>query len=329
MTPLWEVLSALVPQSPTSLIVPAHWRYADIREFVMEAGRLISAKEAERRVLILENPALPGQSCITQSLYAGLQLILPGEIAPAHRHSQSALRLVLDGEGAYTAVNGERTTMKRGDFIVTPPWTWHDHGNLGREPVVWLDGLDIPMVRFFEGGFAEKGEEEYQAVLRDEGDAMTRYGNNMVPVDFEPARGDPTKLFVFPFLKTRESLGASSSNDIDPHLGYKLRYVNPATGGSPMNTIGAFAQRLPAGFETHLYRSTDGTIYVCLEGRGSAEIGSESIAFEENDVFVVPTWTSLRLHASTETILFSFSDRPAQQALGLWRQEKITNSGSA
>jgi gentisate 1,2-dioxygenase len=329
MTPLWEVLSALVPQSPRSLIVPAHWRYADIRKFVMEAGRLISAKEAERRVLILENPALPGQSCITQSLYAGLQLILPGEIAPAHRHSQSALRLVLDGEGAYTAVNGERTTMKRGDFIVTPPWTWHDHGNLGGEPVVWLDGLDIPMVRFFEGGFAEKGEEEYQPVLRDEGDAMTRYGNNMVPVDFEPARGDPTKLFVFPFLKTRESLRASSSNDIDPHLGYKLRYVNPATGGSPMNTIGVFAQRLPAGFETHPYRSTDGTIYVCLEGRGSAEIGSESIAFEENDVFVVPPWTSLRLHASTGTILFSFSDRPAQQALGLWRQEKITNSGSA
>lgn len=329
MTPLWEVLSALVPQSPTSLIVPAHWRYADARKFVMEAGELISAKEAERRVLILENPALPGQSSITQSLYAGLQLILPGEIAPTHRHSQSALRLVLDGEGAYTSVNGERTTMKRGDFIVTPPWTWHDHGNLGSEPVVWLDGLDIPMVRFFEGGFAEKSEEEHQAVLRDEGDAMTRYGNNMVPVDFEPAREDPTRLFVFPFRKTRESLRASSSNDIDSHLGYKLRYVNPATGGSPMNTIGAFAQRLPAGFETHPYRSTDGTIYVCLEGRGSAEIGSEAIAFEENDVFVVPTWTSLRLRASAETILFSFSDRPAQQALGLWRQEKITNSRSA
>jgi gentisate 1,2-dioxygenase len=219
--------------------------------------------------------------------------------------------------------------MNRGDFIVTPPWTWHDHGNLGREPVVWLDGLDIPMVRFFEGGFAEKGEEEYQAEVRGEGDAMTRYGNNMVPVDFEPARGDPTKLFVFPFLKTRESLRASSSNDIDPHIGYKLRYVNPATGSSPMNTIGAFAQRLPAGFETLPYRSTDGTIYVCLDGRGSAEIGNEAIAFEENDVFVVPSWASLRLRASAETILFSFSDRPAQQALGLWRQEKITNSGSA
>ena len=126
----------------------------------MEAGRLISAEEAERRVLVLENPALRGQSCITQSLYAGLQLILPGEVAPAHRHTQSALRLVLDGEGAYTAVDGERTTMRYGDFIITPSWTFHDHGNDGADPVVWLDGLDIPLVRFLDAGFAEKSERQ-------------------------------------------------------------------------------------------------------------------------------------------------------------------------
>jgi gentisate 1,2-dioxygenase len=145
MTPLWEVLGALVPPQPKSPVAPALWRYASLREHVMEAGRLITAVEAERRVLVLENPALRGQSCITHSLYAGLQLILPGEVAPAHRHTQSALRLVLDGEGAYTAVDGERTTMRFGDFIITPSWTFHDHGNDGQEPVVWLDGLDIPL----------------------------------------------------------------------------------------------------------------------------------------------------------------------------------------
>ena len=136
MTPLWEVLGALVPPQPRSPAVANLWRYADLRAQVMEAGQLITAEEAERRVLILENPSLRGQSCITQSLYAGLQLIMPGEVAPAHRHTQSALRLVLDGEGAYTAVDGERTTMRRGDFIITPAWTWHDHGNLGDQPVV-------------------------------------------------------------------------------------------------------------------------------------------------------------------------------------------------
>src|SRR4029078_2487407 len=179
MTPLWEVLGALVPPQPTSPVAAVHFRYDEIRPHVLEAGRLISAEEAERRVLVLENPALAGQACITQSLFAGLQLILPGEVAPVHRHTQSALRLVLDGEGAYTAVNGERTTMRRGDFIITPPWTWHDPGNPGNEPVGWLDGLDIPIVRFFNGGFAERSEDEYQAELRHEGDALARYGSNM------------------------------------------------------------------------------------------------------------------------------------------------------
>ena len=139
--------------------MPAIWKYEDVRADVMASGALISAEEAVRRVLILENPGLPGQASITQSLYAGLQLILPGEIAPSHRHTQSALRFIVEGRGAYTAVNGERTTMRPGDFIITPSWTWHDHGNAdsadGGEPVVWLDGLDIPLLRFLDAGFAE------------------------------------------------------------------------------------------------------------------------------------------------------------------------------
>ena len=223
------------------------WRYADVREEVMEAGRLISAREAERRVLILENPALSGQSRITSTLYAGLQLILPGEIAPAHRHSQSALRLVLDGEGAYTAVDGERTTMHRGDFIVTPARTWHDHGNPGGSPVVWLDGLDIPLVQFFDAGFMERSPEEFQSELRPEGDALARYGRNMVPVDYAPSATEPTRMFAYPFGETRAALQALARGAPDPHFGHKLRFVNPATGASPMPTIGAFAQWLPRG----------------------------------------------------------------------------------
>ncbi len=206
MTPLWEVLGALVPPEPTSPVAPALWRYDQIRAHVMEAGRLITAEEAERRVLVLENPALRGRSCITQSLYAGLQLILPGEVAPAHRHTQSALRLVLDGEGAYTAVDGERTTMRFGDFIITPAWTFHDHGNLGREPVVWLDGLDIPLVRFLDAGFAEKSSARTQVEARPEGDALARYGNNMLPLDLEQTAAQPSKVFVYPYARTRESL---------------------------------------------------------------------------------------------------------------------------
>ena len=323
MTPLWEVLGALVPPQPRSPATPHLWRYSELREQVMEAGRLISAEEAERRVLILENPALRGQSCITQSLYAGLQLIMPGEVAPAHRHAQSALRLVLDGEGAYTAVAGERTTMRRGDFIITPAWTWHDHGNSGSQPVVWLDGLDIPIVRFLDAGFAERSEHLSQASLRPEGDALARYGANMMPLDYQPAPAEPTRVFVYPFERTKASLLGISHAPPDPHHGFKLRYVNPATGGSPMPTIGSFAQRLPAGFETKSVRSTDGTVHVCLEGGGEVRVGDHTWHFQENDVFVVPSWHALQLRADRDAVLFSFSDRPVQQALGLWREERL------
>ena len=126
MAPLWEVLRALITREPATPCVPVLWRYDEVRPYLMRSGKLISAKEAERRVLILENPALKGKASITHTLYAGLQLILPGEVAPAHRHSQSALRFVLEGQGAFTAVDGERTYMSPGDFVITPSWTWHD-----------------------------------------------------------------------------------------------------------------------------------------------------------------------------------------------------------
>lgn len=322
MTPLWEVLGALVPPTPRSPLQAACWHYRDVRPFVMEAGANITAEQAERRVLILENPALRGQSCITQSLYAGLQLILPGEVAPAHRHTQSALRLVLDGEGAYTAVDGERTTMRRGDFIITPAWTWHDHGNLGDQPVVWLDGLDIPLVRFFDAGFAERHDAAEQVTTRPEGDALARYGANMVPVDCYQQPSEPTKVFVYPYARTSEALSALMRTTPDAHLGHKLRFVNPATGASPMPTIGAFVQRLPQGFESRPYRCTDSTVYTCLEGRGTLQVEDVRFDVEESDVVVVPSWQSLQIHAATPLTLFSYSDRPVQQALGLWREHK-------
>jgi gentisate 1,2-dioxygenase len=319
LTPLWEVLASLVTPTPRTPLKPWLWRYADVKPDVLEAGRLISADEAERRVLILENPALRGYSGITQTLYAGLQLVMPGEVARAHRHSQSALRLVIDGEGAYTTVDGERRTMKRGDFILTPRWTWHDHGNLGDQPVIWMDGLDIPLVRMLDASFAEHGRDPSQTEQRPEGDNMQRFGRNMLPVDYRSGPTDASPLFVYPYDDTRASLTAIAKADVDPHLGYKMRYINPATGQSPMPTIGAFSQLLPAGMETRGYQCSDGTIYLCLEGEGSADIGGEKFSFAPNDIFVVPSWATLRLHARRETILFSYSDRPIQQALGLWR----------
>jgi len=323
LAPLWEVLHNLIPNEPATPCKPALWKYREARPYLMEAGKLITAKEAIRRVLILENPGMRGESCITQSLYAGLQLILPGEIAPSHRHSQSALRFIVEGRGAYTAVDGERTTMQPGDFIITPSWTWHDHGHPGDEPVVWMDGLDIRIVQAFAAQFHEVFPEEVQPVSRGEGDSVARFGTNMKPVGAKPPFGKTSPIFNYPYAPSREALATMArSQDPDACLGWKMEYINPTTGGHAMPTIAAFLQLLPKGFKTQPYRCTDGTIYSVVEGKGKAVISNEEFEFEPRDTFVVPSWASLKLEAKDETVLFSFSDRPGQEAMGLWREKR-------
>lgn len=319
--PLWEVLGKIIPPEPAPDIVPVVWRYDEMRPLLMEAGRLLTAREAERRVLVLENPGLRGQSRITQSLYAGLQLILPGEIAPAHRHAAAALRFIIEGTGAYTAVEGERTMMHPGDFILTPSWTYHDHGNPGDVPVIWLDGLDVPIVNLFDASFRENFPGESQPHVIPEGDSHARYAANMLPVDWTPARPS-SPIFNYPYSRSRETIETLYRNGpVHDCHGVKLRYINPAGGGSPMPTIGAFMQLLPKGFRGTPYRATDSTVYAAIEGRGRTRVGDNVLTWGPRDVFVVPSWTRVAHEASEEAVLFSFSDRPAQQVLGLWREQ--------
>lgn len=330
--PLWEALNRLVTPAPQSPCVPAVWKYDDLRPLLMEAGRLLTVQEAERRVLVLENPALRGGSQITRSLYAGLQLILPGEVAPSHRHVASALRFILEGDGGgYTAVDGERTSMHTGDFVLTPSWTYHDHGNLGSTPVVWLDVLDLPIVNLLDTSFAEHHPLATQPLSRPEGDALVRYGANMVPAGYAAsARTTPSPIFNYPYSRSRAALHELERNGaIDPHHGVKLQYANPATGGFPMPTIAAFLQLLPAGFATAPYRSTDATIFSVVEGRGRTRVGSTLLEWGPKDTFVVPSWQVVTHEAGEAAVLFSASDRAAQQALGVWRDDTAIEDISA
>lgn len=322
LTPLWEVLHGLITPEPKSRCRPAFWRYDEIRPHIMAAGELITAKEAERRVLILENPGLPGESKITTSLYAGLQLILPGEVAPAHRHSQSALRFIVEGDGAYTAVDGEKTIMRPGDFVITPSWTWHDHGNESDRPMVWLDGLDIPMVSFFDASFLEKWAEDSQPISRPVGDSFARFGQGLLPEGYT-ARSHTSPVFNYPYARTREALEAMRrTEEWDPAQGLKLNYVNPVNGDYAMPTIGTFMQLLPEGFEGIPYRATDATVFSVVEGTGRAVIGETVFDFGPRDHFVIPSWAWYRLEADEDAVLFSFSDRPVQQKLDLWREQR-------
>jgi gentisate 1,2-dioxygenase len=322
LAPLWENLHRMVTAEPAPACVPAIWRYRDVRPYLMESGGLITAQEATRRVLMLMNPGLGGEASITGSLFAGLQLIMPGEIAPAHRHSQSALRFIIEGHGAYTAVDGERTAMQPGDFVITPSWTWHDHGNETDAPMVWLDGLDIQLVKLLGASFAEGYPDDVQPVSRPEGDSFARFGHNLLPVDWRP-EVKTSPVFNYPYVRTREALENLARNGAaDPYHGHKLRYVNPASGEFAMPTIATFVQLLPAGFASQPYRSTDGTVFVVVEGTGETRIGDIVFAWEPHDVFVVPSWMKHTHHSQSETVLFSFSDRVVQEKLGLWREAR-------
>ncbi|MEG2313978.1 gentisate 1,2-dioxygenase [Brevundimonas sp.] len=323
--PLWEKLAALVLPQPQSPAKVHKWSYDNAREYLMRAGDLISAKQAERRVLILENPGLGGTSSITPSLYAGLQLILPNEVAPAHRHSQCALRFVMEGEDAYTAVDGEKAIMRPFDLVLTPGGQWHDHCNPTDKPMIWLDGLDIPTVRHFDASFAEHYPEDQFPEQVPAGDSLTRYGRNMRPLKGHTADRRPSHqpLFHYPYAEWRPTLDAMASScaEIDPHLGHALEFLNPVNGGSIMATISAHVRLMPAGFETLPRRSTDGTIFVVVEGTGEAVIEGETIALNPRDIVVVPSWKQAVFKAESQLVLFGYSDKACQEKLNLYKEE--------
>jgi gentisate 1,2-dioxygenase len=322
LAPLWRVLGGLVLDQPKSPCVPAQWKWSDIRPYLMEACGIISAAEAERRVLVLENPGMKGESRITRSLFAGMQIILPGEIAPAHRHVASALRFVIEGSNAYTAVSGERTMMAPGDFVITPSWTWHDHGNLSDKPMVWLDGLDMHLVNIMDAGFREAYPDTSHPIKRPEGAAEAEFGYNMMPVGYE-ATSQTTPIFNYPYARTREALDRLARfHAIDACFGYKMKYINPVDGGWAMPTISTWMQLLPKDFKSMPYRSTDSVIFVCVEGHGKTIVGSQTFDWGPHDVWTVPSWQFYEHVAATDAVIFSFSDRVAQEKLDFFREQR-------
>lgn len=322
LAPLWRVLHGLVTEKPVTRCVPAIWHYQEIRPYLMEACKLIGAAEAERRVMVLENPGLPGQSRVTQSLFAGLQIILPGEIAPAHRHVASALRFIIEGKDAFTAVAGERTMMEPGDFVITPSWTWHDHGNEGSGPMVWLDGLDMHVINMLAASFREDLGGKAHKLERPEGAAPAEFGNNLLPVDVVH-RSQTSPIFNYPYRKSRESLDAlARMRDPDPWHAHKMKFINPVNGGWAMPTMSTWMQLLPKGFKSAPYRSTDSAVFAVVEGRGRSTIGGETFEWGKHDIFVAPSWAAHTHQCAQDAVLFIYSDRVIQEKLDIWREAK-------
>jgi len=326
ISPLWERKIKMVPGSQCI----AHlWPYSVMRPLLEESTHLIEKKEADRRVLMMENPSLRGSSFISNSLFAGLQIIMPGEIAPSHRHSPNALRFVMDGEGAYTSVNGEKVSIYPGDFIVTPAWSWHDHGNLGKDAVVWMDGLDTPFSALFGAHFRENYPEDIFPISKQNGNSFAQYGSNLAPLNFiNSSEQNPCSLLHYSFDKTRDALLTLSKDKgvkIDPAHGFKLRYSNPLDGAYPFKTMAAFMQMLPKGFNGLKYRTTENTVFNVAYGNCQVRLKDRTLDVRTHDVFVIPSWESFSFLAEEETMMFSFSDRAAQQSLEFWREEILSN----
>jgi gentisate 1,2-dioxygenase len=321
--PLWTALHVLLPHERVSAAVPHRWSWAGVRPLLHEAARLVPLEQAERRVLVLENPGLPGTYSITSTLYAGLQVILPGEVAPSHHHTPAALRLVVEGEGAFTTVDGVRCAMERGDFIITPPMRWHDHGHEGREPVVWLDGLDIPLVRAFDASWVSRVRPAQPPTTATDSSQDEFTAAGLVP---RRSRYEATAhpQLRWPWRTVRRALAAMAAS-APAEQPVAMAYVTPTTGAPPLATLGAEAQWLRPAERARGGRSTASRVFHVLEGHGTSRIGETSLTWESGDTFVAPPWHRIEHDngsAGEPACLFSFNDEPAVRALGLWHEER-------
>ena len=326
LVPLWDIYHDLVTNEPSPACDPMIWKYPQVSKLLSRAGTEISTEEAERRVLLFKNSRFD-KPFTTNALAAGMQLLLKGESEPKHRHSMAALRLVIEGSGGFTTTDGERIWMNPGDVVTTPSWTWHDHGKETDGELIWLDGIDAPMVRSWQLNFADYGEDgirESQTLTKADAESHYRYGSGFLPVGMKPDQDKGySPIYSYPYSRTREILHKlQRDGDWDDHLGIKLKLSNPLNGEHFMPTIAGFMQLLPSQSKTKAYRSTDSQIYSVVEGSGTVKIGDQVFEFAQSDVFVVPNWTWFELIASEESVLFSFSDRAAQERLYLWREQR-------
>ena len=311
-----------------SSTVPYLWKYKDFRPLLFKAAEIVPIELAERRVLVMANPGILTDWQASNTLLANLQIIKPGEVARSHRHTASALRLVIEGSGAYTAVDGEKSYMEPGDFLTTPNWTWHDHGNEGDGAMIWLDGLDVPLIQVVEANFFEVYSENKFPVTQPDDLSLRLYGSGSLRPVWVKHEAMHSPLLNYKFTQTYAALKSMAErSDGSPYDGISVEYTNPLTGGPALATIACFASLLYPGQHTKAHRHTGGTIYHVIQGSGRSIIGGKLFAWDEKDTFVVPSWTWHEHHATSESVLFSFSDSAALQPLGLYREEAFEENG--
>jgi gentisate 1,2-dioxygenase len=317
----WQLGLESYASYPETTVQPCLWKWKDVYESLMRAGEVVSMEDAERRTVRLLNPALRDRQATTHTIHFSFQYVKTGEHARPHRHTAAAFRFILKGSGAYTTVNGQKCVMEEGDLILTPQLSWHDHTNDSGKPIIWLDGLDIPLVQSLQQLLFEP-HPEYAQPIEKTSEEVALFESNA-----RSTRTPAAEFFHYVWSDTYSRLNALVDAAIpDRFDGYLFEYRNPKTEGPTMPTIQCALSLLRPGHETEAHRHTSTVIYHAFRGRGSSFIGEERFDWEAGDSFVVPLWHPHRHSnraASEEAILFSMSDAPVLKSLGLYREEPV------
>lgn len=318
LVPLWPSLRRVLPPNvPERSTKPVHWSYAGLRPLLMQAGELTPIEKAERRVLVLANPGHGLDNMkVSPAIYLGMQLLLPGERAPAHRHTPNAVRMVVEGEGAYTTVDGQKCAMARGDLILTPTGMWHEHEHTQDNPVIWLDVLDLPIVYYTETSYVVEGPG--QPIVPGHGERAYARGGVVPTSDFERST-KPYPMIRYPWADTRAALVSLGADRPDlQHV--QVTYVNPETGRDVENNLGFHALMLRPGQELRLPVRSPACVFHVIEGGVTANIGASEFALDEADTCCAPGYTEVRLRNRKDSASFLFlaDESPLHRKLGVY-----------
>ena len=319
LVPLWPSLrGVLPPKVPTRQTQPTCWAYQDIKPLLLKAGELTPIEKAERRVLVLANPGHGlDKMQASAAMYLGMQLLMPGEWAPSHRHTPNAVRMVVEGEGAWTTVDGAKCPMSRGDLILTPTGLWHEHGHDGTEPVIWLDVLDLPLVYYMEASYHINGDR--QTVVPGQGDKQYARGGVVPSHVFERSK-KAYPMLRYAWQDAKAALQSLAADDSGLEQ-VQVTYTNPETGGDAENILGFYALMLRPGQSLRLPARSPAQVFHVIEGAVQAHIVSRIFDMVEADTCCAPGYESVTLknpNPSQPAFLFIADESPLHRKLGVY-----------
>lgn len=318
VAPLWPMMRNVLPHGkPSPQTQSGYWSFNKLRPLLMRAGELTPVEKAERRVLVLSDPGRgAGAMQATSSIYLGMQLLLPGETAPAHVHTPSAVRIIVEGKGGYTVVDGEKLPMEEGDLVLTPGGEWHDHGHEGSEPVIWLDALDLPLFVYLEGSYAKEGPLQSQRNRPDASDV--EYLSSGLAPSRSRAKARNYPMMRYPWKRTKAALeemikfGGETIAELD--------YINPETGEDVLPTMGFTAMLIPKGkTDKPPLRSSSAAFHV-IKGQGKAVIDGKLHEFNDKDSFTAPPFAQIDIDAQQDCYIVRIHDKPLQDKLRYYEE---------